>query len=44
MGCGFSLENWQTEMENAEMAIFRAVDGLDIDLLTLSYTDIEVAG
>ena len=44
MGCGFSLANWQTEMENTEMAIFQAVDGLNLDLLTLSYTNIEVAG
>ena len=40
MGCGFSDENWQSEMENAEMAMFQAVNGLDLNLLTLKYTEI----
>ena len=38
MGCSFSDACWQEEMENAEMAIFQSVEGLDLAKLTLSYT------
>ena len=44
MGCSFSDANWQEEMMNAELAIFQSVEGLNIDLLTLSYTEITVNG
>ena len=40
MGCSFSDANWQQEMENAELAIFQSVEGLDLELLKLSYTEI----
>ena len=42
MGCSFSDANWQQEMENAELAIFQSVEGLDLELLKLSYTEIQV--
>ena len=44
MGCSFSDANWQEEMEIAEFEIFRSVEGLNLDLLSLSYTQIELNG
>ena len=44
MGCSFSDSNWQEEMENAEMAVYQSIDGLNLDMLTLSFAQIVVNG
>ena len=44
MGCSFSDEHWKEEMESAELALYQAIEGLNLDLLTLSYFQIEVNG
>ena len=44
MGCGFSDEDWQTEIENAEQQIFIAAKDIDMDKLVSKYTVIELRG
>ena len=43
MGCGFSDESWQAEMERLELEIFKAGD-IDLAKLTRKFTIINVEG
>ena len=43
MGCGFSDEQWRTELEAAELALFKE-GGVDLEKLSRKYTTINMEG
>jgi pimeloyl-ACP methyl ester carboxylesterase len=44
MGCGFSDNDWQSELEAAELACYAATPGIDLTRLERKYTFIEMNG
>ena len=44
MGCGFSDTDWQTSMEAVELRCFEQTPGINMEMLSRSYTLIHVAG
>ena len=42
MGCGYSDDDWQAEMERAEQEFFRVCPGIDMNMLKSKYTMIEM--
>ena len=44
MGCGFSDQDWQAQLEAEEQAIFRTAKGIDMNKLVSKYTRMQVRG
>ena len=42
MGCGYSDNDWQSELERAEQEFFRVCPGIDMNMLKSKYVHIEM--